>query len=590
MAVNGRSKYPTDRFRFGTDTTGRPVAYVPDQLLVKTPSQESDRDEFAQALNEGLVQSGFTIHSGKNRQPGFRLSDTELPNDWRILEFDELLGVDLIEVLARLRQELPGIEIQLNHLYFMDSIGAGSSFAPNQFAPNQFAPNQFAPNQFAPNQFAPNQFAPNQFAPNQFAPNQFAPNQFAPNQFAPNQFAPNQFAPMMFGRGSDCCTCPTPPGDENEAPFIAELTARRAYGPPPVANATGKKADLPSHDDLEIHVLDVRRVLQKVAPQLNAAKGIYEKVNAPLTAEEQANLDRIEEIPGAIIARAQEAKRVAREPKGPEKDAIWADFTAEPASSGLGTNSNNDSYVDPVCGHTEFITGIIGRIVKSKMITTHAIAGTLGDVSDTDLAVALEYVHLKHGPANDEQRRILSLSLSGYNDDDETSAAPLLAGQIQKMVDAGWLVVASAGNNASCRLAWPAALPGVVAVGAYGQSGPGWFSNYGPWVDACAPGVHVVSDYPRLDTLGVTDQGGDELIVNGATTAAHFDTGYAAWSGTSFSAPFVAAQLAAWMITQGQGGGMATVDDALDGVIRDPDLARLPGLGTVVEYRGEING
>ena len=47
--------------------------------------------------------------------------------------------------------------------------------------------------------------------------------------------------------------------------------------------------------------------------------------------------------------------------------------------------------------------------------------------------------------------------------------------------------MASAGNDALSRPVLPAALPGVVGVGALGPGGPAPFPNYGPWVDACAP-------------------------------------------------------------------------------------------------------
>jgi subtilisin family serine protease len=42
---------------------------------------------------------------------------------------------------------------------------------------------------------------------------------------------------------------------------------------------------------------------------------------------------------------------------------------------------------------------------------------------------------------------------------------------------------------------FPAALPSVVSVGALDQSGRADFSNFGGWVDCCAPGVDVVSTF-----------------------------------------------------------------------------------------------
>ena len=39
------------------------------------------------------------------------------------------------------------------------------------------------------------------------------------------------------------------------------------------------------------------------------------------------------------------------------------------------------------------------------------------------------------------------------------------------------------------------ALPEVVGVGALGPTGPAPWSNYGPWLDASAPGTDLVSSF-----------------------------------------------------------------------------------------------
>ena len=67
------------------------------------------------------------------------------------------------------------------------------------------------------------------------------------------------------------------------------------------------------------------------------------------------------------------------------------------------------------------------------------------------------------------------------------------------------VVVASAGNDATSRRTYPAALPGVVGVGALDGNRPAAFSNFGPWVDACAPAVDVVSTF--FDYVDDRDRG-----------------------------------------------------------------------------------
>ena len=100
------------------------------------------------------------------------------------------------------------------------------------------------------------------------------------------------------------------------------------------------------------------------------------------------------------------------------------------------------------------------------------------------------------------------------------------------------VVVAAAGNSASPRPCYPAALRTSSASGRSTAPGRAWFSNYGGWVDACAPGVDVVSTF----FSGVTDK------VNDLTR--EFE-GWATWSGTSFSAPKVAAAIAQEMYLSG---------------------------------------
>ena len=126
------------------------------------------------------------------------------------------------------------------------------------------------------------------------------------------------------------------------------------------------------------------------------------------------------------------------------------------------------------------------------------------------------------------------MSLGAYTLDDEP---PPLATAIADLVDpTKTVVVAAAGNAGWCWTYWPAALPGVVAVGALDSGGQAWFSNYGGWVDACAPGVDVRSTFygtdadPLREPLGTPE---DDLF--------NEFRGWAMWSGTSFAAPKVAA-------------------------------------------------
>ena len=86
---------------------------------------------------------------------------------------------------------------------------------------------------------------------------------------------------------------------------------------------------------------------------------------------------------------------------------------------------------------------------------------------------------------------ILSLSFGG----NALAGAPGLRSAIATAQLAGIVVVASAGNDGTSQAQYPAAYDGVIAVGALGPDGPTPWTNYGEWVDACAPGADLVSSF-----------------------------------------------------------------------------------------------
>jgi len=163
------------------------------------------------------------------------------------------------------------------------------------------------------------------------------------------------------------------------------------------------------------------------------------------------------------------------------------------------------------------------------------VLSSLGDGDDMSIAEGLGRAVSRLGEG--EHFDVIVMSLGAYTLDDEP---PPLATAIADLVDSTTtLVVAAAGNAGSCRRYWPAALPDVVAVGALDSGGRAWFSNFGGWVDACAPGVDVRSTFYGTDAEPVREPVGnpDDGLFN------EFK-GWALWSGTSFAAPKVAAVIA----------------------------------------------
>jgi len=133
----------------------------------------------------------------------------------------------------------------------------------------------------------------------------------------------------------------------------------------------------------------------------------------------------------------------------------------------------------------------------------------------------------------------------------EDGQPPLVLSAAVDRLPSHVLVIAAAGNfggtstassatdTAVRGAAWPAALDDVVAVGALDETGEvASFSPTAPWVDVYAPGVRLVSTY--LD---------DSFRVYGNdSTPTVTPTGFARWSGTSFSAACVSGRVAAGIV------------------------------------------
>ncbi len=83
------------------------------------------------------------------------------------------------------------------------------------------------------------------------------------------------------------------------------------------------------------------------------------------------------------------------------------------------------------------------------------------------------------------------MSFGGFYQDDDPG---IFADKLDELL-AEALIVAAAGNQHTCRPYFPAALPDVIGVGGLAADGRAWFSNYGGWVDACAPAIDVVSTF-----------------------------------------------------------------------------------------------
>lgn len=233
---------------------------------------------------------------------------------------------------------------------------------------------------------------------------------------------------------------------------------------------------------------------------------------------------------------------------------------AAPAAAGDAEieDEDGDRRRDHAAGHGTHVAGIIARTAPgAKIIVRRVLRTPVGLVTELDAAAAIA----EAGAAGAD---VVNCSFGGATLFD---AAPLALERALERLPVQTVVVAAAGNQGAEQPHWPAASKGVIAVGSVGCDKDGaWkrtdFSNFGNWVDCCAPGVAVASAFLHSapDTL-------DDPPFRG----------WATWSGTSFSAPAVAAAIAA----------LATRDSippslAAHRLITDPARPRVARVGTLV--------
>jgi hypothetical protein len=169
---------------------------------------------------------------------------------------------------------------------------------------------------------------------------------------------------------------------------------------------------------------------------------------------------------------------------------------------------------DPQSGHGTFLAGLIRKAAPDARVLDVRVMTGDGKVLESTLVDALCWLEAYRAAGHPVD--VLCLAFGRRPGPDEAIFEP--ATPLARLAEAGVAIVASAGNDHRDAPVHPAALPGVTAVGAGFGEYHARFSNHGDWVQRYRDGVDQISIFPP-------DR-------------------WAVWSGTSFSAATMAADLA----------------------------------------------
>ncbi len=191
---------------------------------------------------------------------------------------------------------------------------------------------------------------------------------------------------------------------------------------------------------------------------------------------------------------------------------------------------HNDGTANDTAGHGTHVAGTIaastnngvgvaGGCPRCRLLAARVLAKNGG--YDSDIARGIVW-------SANNGARVINLSLGG------AAYSTALKRAVDYAYNKGAVVVAAAGNTGNGTYHYPAAYPDVIAVAATDSADRrASFSSYGNWVDVAAPGVDILSTYPRW------------LESN------FYEPGYKFMEGTSMASPHVAA-LAGLLAAQGR--------------------------------------
>lgn len=207
-------------------------------------------------------------------------------------------------------------------------------------------------------------------------------------------------------------------------------------------------------------------------------------------------------------------------------------YTTPPPHWNTRDDEGHGTFVAGVAAATHNELGVAG-IARNAMVLPVKVLDCTATGRISDAAAGIRY-------AADRGAHVINISFGTPGD------SPALREAVEYAQARGAVVVASAGNDGSRGITFPAAYPGVLSVAASGVpvlGGEGLdyratapFAQFGPGVDFLAPGVDLVSTVPAVACAG-----SQWRCVEGE--AAEADR-HAIATGSSFATPVVAGAVA----------------------------------------------
>jgi Subtilase family len=258
-----------------------------------------------------------------------------------------------------------------------------------------------------------------------------------------------------------------------------------------------------------------------------------------------------------------------------EQAAASGDLQRQPIKHPWDTPITADPLVgelDTDTGHGTFIAGIVRQVAPDARVLAVKVMHSDGIVNEGDLICALRLLADRIALAEEGDLAgmvdVVSLSL-GYFDESAADVAfsSGLWQVIEVLLGMGVAVVAAAGNYSTSRKFFPAGFTEepttagpvpLISVGALNPNGSkALFSDGGHWITAWAAGAAVVSTFPvdingsRGPEIRMRAHPANEMPPDVSLPAEResldpddYKGGFAVWSGTSFSAPLLAANIA----------------------------------------------